>query len=891
MLKDILRKTTQSDLYRYENIVKKINDLERVMKPLTNEELRAKTLGFRKSIEDGQSIDNILPEAFGLVREASLRILGLRHYDVQLIGGCILHDSKIAEMKTGEGKTLVAILPAYLNALSGKSVHIVTVNEYLAKRDSLSVGRVLSFLGLSVGLILADMNREERQENYKCDVIYTTNSELGFDYLRDNLVGNPSEKVQNGFEFAIIDEVDSVLIDEARTPLIISRSLETLNNIYLTAKNVAQAFEINTHYEIDKRNRNVYLNESGSKLAEKLLGVSSIYKFETGTYILNAIKAKEFYTKDKDYLVMRNQITIVDEFTGRILKGRRWGDGLHQAIEAKEGVTVGSETMTMASITYQNFFLFYKKLSGMTGTALTEAKEFKKIYNLSVDCVPINKKVNRIDKEDVVYKSLYAKWKAVLYESLSIHEQGRPLLIGTSNVKNSEIVSGLLKEYNIKHSLLNAKPENAANESEIIAQAGRKGSVTIATNMAGRGTDILLGGNPDFLTKGELRYIFRSIVLSLDDMTVPKNELINNLKYKYVISEKNRLDVEELIDKLKSAYTVPEKNRIGVEELIENIDESFQPVDKFEILIQKLYEKTKERYVRECLAEKEEVIQLGGLHIIGTEKHDSRRIDNQLRGRAGRQGDPGSSKFFLSFEDRLIEIFTTGGLKNMIKELDLEDDQPVEGKIVSLSIESAQKRIEDKNYQVRKQLFNYDNVLNLQRKVIYDERDRFLSLTDFKGLILQYLEKLVDDVVAEMERSENQEDKSRGIVLFCKKFICLPYSIDPELLSNLSKEEIKIFLNDQVKISYELKEIELESLRVGLSQSLEYAFLLQSIDQVWKEQLTRMELLKESIGWRAYGQRDPLLEYQKEAYRIFAIQTRKIRHSASHLIMCSTSFA
>lgn len=871
MLKDIIKKTTQSELYNYERIVKRINDLEKIIKPLSNEELKNKTLHFRDLIKSGRrSADDILPEAFALVREASSRVLGLRHYDVQIIGGCILHDSKIAEMKTGEGKTLVAILPAYLNALDGKSVHIVTVNEYLARRDSSSVGKVLTFLGLTVGLILADMDREERQKNYSCDVVYATNSELGFDYLRDNMVEKPSEKVQKDFSFAIIDEVDSVLIDEARTPLIISRSLETLNKIYLTAKNVADSFKIDEHYEIDKKNRSVYLTEVGSSLAENLLGVTSLYKFEQpwALYILNAIKAKEFYTKDKDYLVMKDQISIVDEFTGRVLKGRRWGDGLHQAIEAKEGVVIGSETMTMASITYQNFFLFYKKLSGMTGTALTEAKEFKKIYNLSVSAVPTNKKVNRIDKEDVVYKSLYAKWKAVLNESLDIHAQGRPLLIGTSNVKNSEIVSELLKEYSIDHNLLNAKPENAANESGIIAQAGRKGVVTIATNMAGRGTDILLGGNPEFLAKTELKYIMRFEVLNLPNLA----------------SE------DEIINKLRVECTNSEKDINTINDLIDSLDESFQPMDNFEFLMQKLYKKTKEQFTKECLAEKEEVIRLGGLHIIGTEKHESRRIDNQLRGRAGRQGDPGSSKFFLSFEDRLIQVFATNGLKNTIKELDLDDDQPVEGKLVTLSIETAQKRIEDRNYQIRKQLFNYDNVLNLQRKVIYNERDRFLNLTDFKGLILQYLEKVVDDIITEMEQCEAQEDKNTAFGLFCKKFICLPYAVDADLIGSMSKEEIKNYLNDQIKISYELKEIELESLRMGLSECLEYTFLLQSIDQIWKEQLAKMELLKESIGWRSYGQRDPLLEYQKEAYRIFATQTRKIRHSASHLIMGSTSF-
>lgn len=872
MLEDILKRATQPELYSYEKVVKRINSFEESIKTLSDEKIKAKTSDLKDLVRKGRSLNEVLPEAFALVREASWRVLGLRHYDVQLIGGCILHDNKIAEMKTGEGKTLVAILAAYLNALSGRSVHIVTVNEYLAKRDSLSVGRVLTFLGLSVGLVLSDMDRENKQKNYRSDIVYATNSELGFDYLRDNMVLNPSEKVQNGFAFAIVDEVDSVLIDEARTPLIISRSLETITDTYIKSKSIADALTINKDYEVDKKNRSIYLTERGSQLAEKLLSVTSLYKFEQpwARYILNAVKAREFYTKDKDYLVMNGEISIVDEFTGRVLRGRRWGDGLHQAIEAKEGVTVGSETITMASITYQNFFLFYEKLAGMTGTALTEAKEFKKIYRLSVCCVPTNRKVNRIDREDVVYKSLYAKWKAVLNEALVIHSQGRPLLIGTSNVKNSEVVSDLLSEYNVEHNLLNARPENAGNESAIIAQAGRQGAVTIATNMAGRGTDILLGGNPEYLTRGELKKMVSDLIEKLTTTEELFLNAVNDFEKEYFKTEKT------LVEKI---------------ELIDSIDESFKPVDGFERAVKVEYEKIKNRYNKECLVEKEKVVQLGGLHIIGTEKHESRRIDNQLRGRAGRQGDPGSSKFFLSFEDRLLQVFSTDRLKKMVEELDLDDEKPIEGRIVTISIEAAQKKIEDKNYQIRKQLFNYDNVLNVQRKVIYKERNRLLSFTDFKNLILQYLEKVVDDVISEVKKCITVEEKNTVITLFCKKFICLPYPIDKSLVEELSEEELKDYLNDQIKISFELKEVELESLRMGLSESLEYAFLLQAIDQTWKEQLGRMELLKESIGWRSYGQRDPLLEYQREAFNIFAKQTTKIIHSVSHLIMCSTSFA
>lgn len=875
MLENILSTSSQRDLNKYQQVVKRVNSLENLTKELSDKELKEKTAYFKKKIADTKNVDSVLEEAFAVVREASKRVLGLRHYDVQLIGGCILHDGKIAEMKTGEGKTLVAILPAYLNALTGNGVHIVTVNEYLAKRDSLSVGQVLRFLDLKVGLITESMGKEERQRNYNSDVVYSTNSELGFDYLRDNMVTAREDKVQRPFSYAIVDEVDSVLIDEARTPLIISQSFKTTESKYLKANNLAKILTKDLHYEIDKKNRNIYLTEDGTKFAEQILGVSTLYRFERpwAMYILNAIKAKEFFVRDKDYLVRNKQILIIDEFTGRVLSGRRWSEGLHQAIEAKEGVPIDNETISLASITYQNFFLLYGKLAGMTGTALTEEKEFKKIYNLSVNTVPTNKKVNRVDGQDVVYKSLYAKWKAVLNECLQIHSTGRPILVGTSSVENSEILAELLKEYDIKHNLLNAKPENAARESEIVAQAGRKNAITIATNMAGRGTDILLGGNPNFLAKGEIREIISSLLKNSD------------------VKSENSKNIDNLITQLKETLGQEAYDEKELEEIIEGSDAIINESNKIEKKIKELYIALKDIYTLECEKEKREVIQLGGLHIIGTERHESRRIDNQLRGRAGRQGDPGSSKFFLSFEDNLLQVFGGESLKNMINQLNLDDDIPVEGRLINSSLESAQKKIENMHFETRKRLFNYDNVLNNQRKVIYDERNRFLNLSDFKGLILQYLEKTVEDVVNQLEDTTNLEANKRILDIFCKKFLCLPYAIDPNSIKGLSKEEIKKLLSDEIRISYELKELELESLEVGLAQSLEYSFLLQSIDQVWQDHLSRMSLLKESIGWRSYGQRDPLLEYQKEAYRLFSSQTVKIRHNVSFLVMCTTSFA
>jgi preprotein translocase subunit SecA len=875
MLENILAKISQRELYSYKQIVEKINRLEESMKILTDEELKEKTQYFRSLIENGSEINELLPEAFAVIREASSRVLGLRHYDVQLIGGCILHAGKIAEMKTGEGKTLVAILPAYLNALKN-SVHIVTVNEYLAKRDSLSIGRVLKFMGLNVGLILQDMDIETRRENYACDVVYSTNSELGFDYLRDNLATDLEEKVQNGFNFAIVDEVDSVLIDEARTPLIISQPSQTNKSKYLTASNLALVLQKDLHYEIDRKSRNILLTEDGTFTAEYVLGVKSLYQLSDSwaLYVINALKAKEFYIRDKEYLVENDKVSIIDEYTGRVLNGRRWGDGLHQAIEAKERVKIENETVSLASITYQNFFLFYKKLSGMTGTALTEQKEFKKIYQLNVECVPTNKKVQRVDEKDVVYKSLYAKWRAVLDECLTVRTQGRPILIGTSSVENSEIISALLKECGVEHNLLNAKPENAAKESETVAQAGRKGAVTIATNMAGRGTDILLGGNPSFLAKAELRSFIES--------NFSKDEL-NKFEKK---------GIENLLSEVEIEYGKIELNEKQVTEAIDAVDALMSTASCFEKALKNLYEEVKVYHEEQCNLEKAEVVALGGLHIIGTEKHESRRIDNQLRGRAGRQGDPGSSKFFLSFEDNLLQVFGGESLKKIISQLDLDDDLPIEGGLINSSIDGAQKKIEELHYESRKNLFNFDNVLNIQRNIVYTERNRFLegNITDYKKMILQYLEQTVNDVVNQIEECKDKELRKEIYRRFCKKFICLPYVLDIENLEELPSGEVRTFLTDHIKVAFELKQLEIESIESNITECIESRYLLQSMDSIWQEHLAQMNLLKESMGWRAYGQKDPLLEYQKESYTMFLNQIVKIRQNSCYLMMATTSF-
>ena len=859
-------------IQEYSQTVNAINRLEEKIKNLSDTELQNQTNIFIQRLANGDKIDDILSESFSVVREASRRILGLRHFDVQLIGGLILHEGKIAEMKTGEGKTLVAILPSYINALTGKGVHVITVNDYLASRDAEYVGQVHKFLGLSVGLIQQTMSQSERRLNYSKDITYTTNSELGFDYLRDNMAVQLQDIVQRPFYFSILDEVDSILIDEARTPLIISGAGETPNIKYIKASIVAQLLFRNIHYEVDEKAKNIILTEEGVLESELQLKVTDLYDVQDpwAPYIFNALKAKELFIKDINYIVKDDEVLIVDEFTGRIMVGRRWSDGLHQAIEAKENTVIQNETQTLASITYQNFFLLYPKLSGMTGTAKTEESELDRIYGLEVTCVPTHREMIRKDLSDLVYKTQYIKWKSIADECLDVHTIGRPILIGTTSVEKSELLSSLLQEYGIPHNLLNAKPENLKREAEIVAQAGRKGAVTIATNMAGRGTDILLGGNSNYMSRSTLKIFLQGLFFS-ESMEQKLDFQLENL-YKFlalkIISKK--IEPEELNSYVAIAC-----------------EKSFTE-DPLVITLRAVYQILIEDYSKQIITEREEVLSLGGLHVIGTERHESRRIDNQLRGRSGRQGDPGSSRFFLSLEDNLLRIFGGDRIGKLMDSLKVDDDIPIESLLLNKSLESAQKKVESYYYDARKQLFEYDEVLNYQRQAIYSERRRILESDNLRNWVVQYAETTVLDYFDKyIERGIFSSDEQDKLLLKIESLLGLPYQINRELLADYSKIEMRDYLLRQTRIAYDLKESQIDLIENGLMRELERSFLLQKIDSAWKEHLQQINTLRENIGWRGYGQKDPLIEYKNEAYSLFLNMTINIRHSVVYLIFRS----
>ena len=870
MLQVLFGDPNEKKITRYTSLVNQINALGIDINNLTDKELQDKTIDLTKKIGKNSDFKSILPDAFAIVREASFRVLGLRHFDVQLIGGMILHDGKIAEMKTGEGKTLVAILPAYLNSLSGLGVHVVTVNDYLAKRDSEWVGQVPKFLGLSVGLVQEGMTQQQRKDNYSKDITYTTNSELGFDYLRDNMAVMLQDIVQRPFNFCILDEVDSILIDEARTPLIISGAVDSRDDKYNRANEISQSLERDIDYDVDEKARNVILNDGGTIKCEQMLDGQDLYDplNPWAPYILNSIKAKELFIKDVHYIVKDEEIIIVDEFTGRIMEGRRWSDGLHQSIEAKEYLPIQSETQTLASITYQNFFLLYPKLSGMTGTAKTEEAELDKIYSLEVLSVPTHRPMSRKDLPDLIYKNQYAKWRSVADECLDMHTVGRPVLIGTTSVEKSELLSSLLKEYGIPHNLLNAKPENLRREAEIIAQAGRKGAVTIATNMAGRGTDILLGGNSSYiarntitllLTKGpsnselskdpQLENLFAFLYEKIDSSSITEKEL----EYKLSIACEKGFTEDRLVITLRAAYQVL--------------------VEKYDKLIE---------------LERQNVLSIGGLHVIGTERHESRRVDNQLRGRSGRQGDPGSSRFFLSLEDNLLRIFGGERISNLMDALRVEDDVPIESQLLNNSLESAQKKVEAYYYDARKQLFDYDEVLNYQRQAIYSERRRVLESINLRDWVIQYAETTIFDIAQPSSNQNiNRYNYYTQQLSKIEDLLGLPYPLDVDYFLNLSPSEAENFLSKQVRIAYDLKESQIELIEDGLMRELERSFLLQKIDSSWKDHLQSMNGLRETIAWRGYGQKDPLIEYKNEAYILFTSMVTNIRHSVTYLIFRS----
>ncbi len=904
-------------LKKFQPWVADVNLLEEEFSNLSDDELRQKTAEFRQQLaktnsdkEREELLDDILPEAFAIVREAGKRVLGMRHYDVQILGATVLHKGQIAEMKTGEGKTLVCTLPAYLNGLTGKGVHVVTVNDYLARRDAEWMGQIHRFLGLSVGLIQAGMSPPERKRNYGCDITYTTNSELGFDYLRDNMAVSIEEVVQRPFNYCVIDEVDSVLIDEARTPLIISGPVDRPTEKYLKAAQITQSMVKQekegdgNDYEVDEKARNILMTDEGFVKAETLLEVTDLYDRENpwAHYIFNAIKAKELFVKDVQYIVRNGEVVIVDESTGRVLPGRRWSDGLHQAIEAKEEVEIQQETQTLATITYQNFFLLYPKLSGMTGTAKTEETELEKVYNLQVTTIPTNRKSRRYDLPDVVYKTEIAKWKAVAEECEELNKMGRPILVGTTSVEKSELLSRLLQEKQINYNLLNARPENVERESEIVAQAGRRGAVTIATNMAGRGTDIILGGNSDYMARLKIReYLMPQIVMPENDDLMANTLQLGGRKppqgfgnggkqktwqvtqsiYPTKISKEAEELLKEAVKLAVREYGAQSISELDAEEKIAIAAESAPTDDPVILKLREACRTIRGEYKQLTGKEQEEVAEMGGLHVIGTERHESRRIDNQLRGRAARQGDPGSTKFFLSLEDNLLRIFGGDRVAGLMNAFRIEEDMPIESKMLTGSLEGAQKKVETFYYDTRKQVFEYDEVMNNQRRAIYAERRRVLEGFDLKEQVVQYAEKTMDEIVDAYVNPElpPEEWDLTSMVAKVKEFVYLLQDLEPSQLDDMAVSEIKQFLHEEVHKAYDIKENQVDNAQPGLMRQAERFFILQQIDTLWREHLQGMDALRESVGLRGYGQKDPLIEYKQEGYEMFLEMMIDIRRN------------
>ena len=758
--------TNNSLVNRYQSFINQINTLEANLKELTDSELRAKSLNLKKQYDANQNLDALIPESFALTREASLRTLGLRHFDVQLIGGLVLNDQKIAEMKTGEGKTLVATLPAFLNALTKKGVYIVTVNDYLANRDQVSMGQIYRFLGLNTGLIQEGMSTFERRENYNADITYVTNYEVTFDFLRDNMALTLSDVVLRPFNYCIIDEVDSILIDEAQTPLIISNNIPTPIEKYIVAAEITDYLELNTHYKVDEKNKNVILTEEGSKQIEKILSIQDLYDPRDPwiPYVINALKANALYFNNVHYIVQNNRIIIVDEFTGRIMPDRRWGDGLHQAIEAKEQLQIRQKTETVAAITYQNFFLLYPKLSGMTGTGKTTEIEFEKIYNLSVEEIPTARPTQRKDFPDLIYKDQFSKWNAIAQACNKISSTGQPILIGTTTVEKSEMLAQLLNEYKLSYQILNAKPENVRRESEIVAQAGKKGSITIATNMAGRGTDIILGGNINFKIQKKLYDI---LTLSKNYKLSKPTSLLDSLLINQFEGSSHKF--LSVLMSLLNDQKFLKLSDLDILRILRENDCISIPVTSYQCSIRFLINELVFYNKKTQEQENKIVKNLGGLYIIGTERNDSRRVDNQLRGRCGRQGDPGTSRFFLSLDDNLLRLFGGPKIQNFMQ-TQIPDDSPLESKFITKSLDSAQGRVEERAYQQRKNLFDYDDVLNKQRNIVYHERKKILESASVQRNIFAYGEQIITEILLELREEKfcNQETISLIENLFGK---------------------------------------------------------------------------------------------------------------------------
>ncbi len=861
-----------SVINKYQTLINQINSLETNLKTLTDTELRNKTFQLKKQYHETQDLSELIAESFALTREASFRTLGLRHFDVQLIGGLVLNSGKISEMRTGEGKTLVATLPAVLNALTNKGVHIVTVNDYLASRDQISMGQIYRFLGLNTGLIQEDMSFKERQQNYQADITYVTNNELAFDYLRDNMASNLNQVVLPPFNYCIVDEVDSIFIDEAQVPLIISQAIETCIDKYIVSAEVAEYLEVNVHFKVDEKNRNIILTEQGTAQIEKILQVEDLYNPNDPwiPYILSAIKATALFFRNVHYIVQNNQIIIVDEFTGRIMPDRRWNEGLHQAVEAKEGVPIRQNTETAASITYQNFFLLYPKLSGMTGTAKTSEVEFEKIYNLPVEEIPTARPNLRKDLPDFVYKDSLTKWTAIAKECKSIAKTKQPILIGTTTVESSEMLADLLKEYQLSYQLLNAKPENVKRESEIVAQAGEIGSITIATNMAGRGTDIILGGNITFKVRKQLYNILVSYKNSSERTTnsIDLNKTFS-LTNDLIFTSQKFLSV---LTTLLYDSTFLSLSSTEILKFLNEIDQIRIPKIPYQCSIKFLLNELIKFEKKNQSINNKIVKNLGGLYIIGTERNNSRRIDNQLRGRCGRQGDPGTSRFFLSLEDSLFRNFGSSKLQNFMQN-QLLDDLPLESNLLTKSLDAAQKRVEERDYDGRKYLFDYDDILNKQRNIVYYERRKLLESQSLRETILAYGEQVIKDIINLLK--DPKVIKSSFLIeeLFKTRLVSLTGD-----LNNIDSFELKTYLFQEFWLSYESKVLEFEICQVGLIRSFERTIILYYTDIAWKEHLQKISLLRDAVGWRSYGQRNPLFEFKEEAYNLFQNRNIIIRH-------------
>jgi len=849
-LQSIFGNYSEKELKRVDPLLKKVLSLDEEYRKLSDEELREKTNEFKARLSQGETLDDILPEAFAVCREAGDRVLGMRHFPVQILGGIILHQGRISEMKTGEGKTLVATLPAYLNALSGLGVHIVTVNDYLAKRDSEWMGKLYRFLGLSVGLIIHGMDKEQKKAAYEADITYCTNNELGFDYLRDNMVIYKEQKVQRGHNFAIVDEVDSILIDEARTPLIISGQGDKSTDLYTSANAFAKSLrqvkvkemddkasdEVTNYdgdYVVDEKARTATLTPEGVKRAETYFNIENLNDTENiaiAHHINQAIRAYGIMKRDVDYVVKDGEVIIVDEFTGRLMYGRRYNEGLHQAIEAKEGVQVAKESKTLANITFQNFFRLYSKLSGMTGTAMTEEAEFQEIYRLDVIEIPTNKPLARIDENDVVYKTEKAKFYAVIDKIAQCHQKGQPVLVGTVTIEKSELLSAMLKKRGIKHNVLNAKHHE--KEAEIIAQAGKLGAVTIATNMAGRGTDIMLGGNAEYLAKAALRH-----------------------------------------------------DGIG-EEIITEATGFAETDDKDIIFAREKYKEYYDKFKAEIAPEAEAVRNVGGLCIIGTERHESRRIDNQLRGRAGRQGDPGNTQFFVSLEDDLMRLFGGERITMLMDTLKVEENIPLESGMLSKTIEGAQKKKEGMNFAIRKNVLQYDDVMNKQRELIYSQRNKVLNGEELKDTVFKMINETVDaycDIYLADSAVHDNWDLN-GLREYFLGWITTPDDLHftTRELADTSKEEVAEMLKQKARENYDRREAEFG---YDTMREVERVMLLRSVDTNWMDHIDAMDQLRHGIGLRAYGQHDPVVEYRNDSFDMFEAMTNTIREQTAKLVL------